>query len=192
MGYDARRTTPPSQLANNAYRESYLYRFDAVNLSSVDTAIWPSVFDAGDGPALPRPAYVGPQGLWSDFHALSRAVEKSTVDVSIIAIQYVPTAATEKSLFEWLATTEPTTSLDASADWTFIGYDVADRFMVSSLLNCGLGSERHEIRLRDALVKDCVNERHLFRRLTDADSFVAISDDRIREHAPFFVYAVWE
>jgi hypothetical protein len=70
-----------------------------------------------------------------------------------------------------------------------LGYDVADVHFTSGLSNCGyLGEEREW--LRSKWGRD-LNEHHLFRESTRALEFVAVTDKRVPEHAPFLVFGVY-
>lgn len=73
-------------------------------------------------------------------------------------------------------------------NWTFLGYDIADQYFVSALSNCGVGEE-------DELTKQkwvkCVNDWGLISEESEASEFRDWSDQRVREHAPFFVYGLY-
>jgi hypothetical protein len=71
--------------------------------------------------------------------------------------------------------------------WQFLGYDVADYFLLSGLTNCGPVNEADPLgRFAAAL-----NEHHLFDNIQAAEQFALISDERVPEHAPFYVYGLY-
>jgi hypothetical protein len=69
----------------------------------------------------------------------------------------------------------------------FLGYDVADWYLLSSLANCGLGEDPA---LRDRW-SSRVNDWHLFESSMDANEFRSVSEREVPEHAPFFAYGIW-
>lgn len=70
--------------------------------------------------------------------------------------------------------------------WRVLGYDVADAYQVSGLVNCGYALE----------AKSALKEVWAPRLTADgliasaewAEEFVSIANRRVAEHAPFFVY----
>jgi hypothetical protein len=75
-----------------------------------------------------------------------------------------------------------------SDNWRLLGFDVADAGLTSGLSNCG--HKQSEIAgLRASWVAD-LNEHHLFTDMARALAFRDVTDRRVPEHAPFFVYAL--
>lgn len=72
-------------------------------------------------------------------------------------------------------------------DWTFIGYDICDGAMLSGLMNCGYEG-RNALR---AEWSQRLNQWHLFESLVDARNFCAMTEQRVPEHAPFRLVAVY-
>jgi hypothetical protein len=73
-----------------------------------------------------------------------------------------------------------------SSEWTSLGFDVCEAVGYSGLMNCG-----YEAELRDGLARTWaprLDGHHLLQTLEDADAFRELSDQRVREHAPFLVY----
>ena len=79
------------------------------------------------------------------------------------------------------------------ADWVFLGYDVADEYMLSVLSNCGFPPGLENVAELRAEWGPRLNEFHLFRSLDDAILFKRFKDPRLRqEHAPpCFVFGLW-
>ena len=70
-----------------------------------------------------------------------------------------------------------------------LGYDVADEVMTSGLSNCGYSNkEREVVRPRWA---SRLNRFHLFDDDDAALQFKVLSDARVPEHAPFFVFGIY-
>jgi hypothetical protein len=70
----------------------------------------------------------------------------------------------------------------------FLGFDVADAGHISGLCNCGY-KPQEKSRLAKRWGKR-LNKYGLLRSLSDATKFKEMSDRRVPEHAPFWVYGV--
>jgi hypothetical protein len=69
--------------------------------------------------------------------------------------------------------------------WLSLGFDVCDEAFCSGLMNCHVtGQEPSSL---GAYWPFSLNECHLFKRSSDADSFRQVMDERAPEHAPFAV-----
>ncbi len=79
--------------------------------------------------------------------------------------------------------------MNVPADLTLLGYDVADGGKLSGLANCGYESPERDIARAEYSAK--LNEHHLFRALDEALVFRTYTEERVPEHAPFFVYGVY-
>ena len=78
-------------------------------------------------------------------------------------------------------------NIDTSG-WTFLGYDIADAFGTSGLSNCGgngVGDNRSRF-------SGQINTSHLFSEQEDAEGFRYFANESIKEHAPFFIYGIWD
>ncbi len=78
-------------------------------------------------------------------------------------------------------------SLDPS--WVRLGFDVADIWLCSGLMNCGYTpSDRpHAARFTRSL-----NRFHLFDDVAIALDFARFTDERVEEHAPFHVFGMYQ
>ena len=74
-------------------------------------------------------------------------------------------------------------------DYSLLGYDVADREFVSALFNCGYKNKDRSI--IDKKWKQGLNDYGLFMNYREAYDFADESNIRIIDHAPFFVYALY-
>ncbi len=84
---------------------------------------------------------------------------------------------------------ERMTPATVSDEWTLLGFDVADAGLVSGLSNCGY--DQAEIAALRSSWATHLNEHHLFTDVRRAFSFRDLSDPRVPEHAPFFVYGLY-
>lgn len=73
--------------------------------------------------------------------------------------------------------------------WAFLGYDVGDSCMVSGLSNCGY-NQLSVMQLRERWNR-FINAHHLFDQIDLALEFAEMSNHRVPEHAPFFVYGLY-
>ena len=189
LGYDIREASfEETLILPRQYRETFLFRSDVAYPLSIDTHIWPSIF-AYPGvtsehlsPRIPAPDCEG--HLWSLFETMMRRAtsakgiaiaielfisEDATVDLYPSPLIYSP--ATPNVL--------PDTAID-------LGYDVADAGFWSGLSNMGFDNqELAQLRPKWA---PKVNANGLIREKEYAFEFRQVSDSRVPEHAPFWVY----
>jgi hypothetical protein len=76
-----------------------------------------------------------------------------------------------------------------SLSWTFLGYDVAGGSFVSGLTTCGYTPEQKEDAARRWSAS--LNAYHLFESAEAANEFRPYADERVAEHAPFWVYGLY-
>lgn len=174
IGFDLRSTvSDPSWTADR--RTLFLLRRDVVSVRSVDPLVWERP------PGLP-PAPV-PEGLWPDLsslfaamHALDRA---DAIAVRITALEE------DERTPESAGTIGP-----ASDRGDLLGYDVADYDLLGGLTNCGYSPE--EAASLAPVWVPLLNRWHLFDNPEDATAFAAVTAERVPEHAPFFVYGIYQ
>lgn len=204
LGFDAREMwLDVGQIWGASRRRQYLLREDVRKPLAVDTMVWPSLF--GEGlPEFERealglndvdpPAWRGPnQNLWQDLQkmrtylaSLKGATEKARWIIGVSWFSDDGVSKQSTSGGPYLLDSLPSTP---AADWKLLGFDIADSGFVSGLSNCGyLDAERVEARKRWGYH---LNEFHLIDDLKHAFAFRDFSNQRVPEHAPFFVYGVW-
>jgi hypothetical protein len=74
-------------------------------------------------------------------------------------------------------------------NWTSLGFDVSDGSGLSGLSNCGYAKD--EVPALRERWGPHLNTYHLFSDVDQAIEFKRLSDNRVREHAPFFVYGLY-
>lgn len=200
LGFDARELfLDPRRQWSDERRRTYLLRDAVQRPLSVDTAVWPSLF--GEGLPAPEhqrlrleqmqlPDWKGPNpGLWDDLSRLQGSLGRLALEPhGIVAVSWV----SENGFLQPSASTGPyrelMTPAAVGANWTLLGFDVADAGFISGLSNCGYDpSERTELR---ATWGAHLNEHHLFTDVNKALAFRDLTDKCVPEHAPFFVYAL--
>jgi hypothetical protein len=78
---------------------------------------------------------------------------------------------------------------DLPAGSSFLGYDVADGSLISGISNCGYDST--EIRTLRATWSSSLNGNGLIGTLDSAMRFKSMTDARVPEHSPFWVFGIY-
>ncbi len=207
LGYDARNLCD-DRFSALEQREAFLFRLDVERVLSVDAAIWPSVFPVDDT----RPEYAGFfQSLWEDLGSLrlriatAAQIRPRRCDLIAVALEadLLNTADAKrwekrlKGVSFAPGVTEANLSLpEASppaigAGWSFLGWDVCDEWGLSGLANCGFLLDREDVKSLRTTWGPLLNRFHLFDSIDHASEFARFSNQRVNEHAPFFVYGLW-
>lgn len=200
LGFDARELfMEPGRTWAPARRGTYLLREDVYKPLSVDPAVWPSLF--GEGlpetertrlglDALPLPGWRGPNpGLWDNLSRMRSCLGPLASEAHwTVAVSWVSAEGFSKPATSGGPYLEEMAPPVVSADWSLLGFDVADAGLISGLSNCGY--VRAEIAgLRAAWASE-LNAHHLFTEVGRALAFRALTERRVPEHAPFFVYSL--
>lgn len=163
-------------------RDDFLFRTDVGLPYSVDTTVWPSIFESGE-----RPAHcIGHQDSWNDLECL-RSHSSNITSGLFIAITL---HGDSQILNQWRSATPLTNPQERDEAWGFLGYDVADRWLLSGLGNCGF-LDTEDVRDLKMEWGPKLNEHHLFENLEQARLFTELSDKRVSEHSPFFIFGLW-
>jgi hypothetical protein len=199
LGYDARERWVPRERTVVEAAETFLLRPDVKKVLSADSRIWPSIFrDASmDIPkfqglhlgssGLERPKWIGPLGgPWEDLALLLRCAGASAPERPYTVVALSALYDSPHRDFPWYVAQPP--ALDER--WRLIGYDVTDQSLLSGLTDCGVVSgDMAPLRARWA---GHLNDAHLFDDLEVAEDFRNFTDERVNEHAPFYVIGLWE
>ncbi len=202
LGFDAReRWVAREALFPPTRDDTYLLRPETRKPLSVDVLVWPTVFANPDvaglalpglgDDGLPRPAFVGPvQGLWTGLALVERALAARGASlpgsVSVVAVT-LPVDRVDVFGPERIPKVAPA---QLSPAWRLLGYDVADRFLLSGLMNCGY--DAHEVPRLRAVWSQALNSAGLFDDEGAAAKFAAERDAEVAEHAPFLPFGLWE
>ena len=174
IGFDLRSiVSDPSWTVDR--RTRFLLRHDVPSVRSVDPLVWVQP------PGLPPSPE--PEGLWSN---LSDLLEAAHVLDHAGAVAVRITALEEDG--------QPPESPDpigrAFEKHDLLGYDVADWYLLGGLTNCGYTPE--EAASLAPVWAPLLNEWHLFDNPEDATAYAAVTEERVPEHAPFFVYGIYQ
>jgi hypothetical protein len=198
LGFDAREMLPTAESWTTERRTLYLLRPDVRRPLSADSGVWLSLYDDGISgfprpgvPSLRPPKWTGPNAsLWEDLGNLERHLARApiTVPYRLVAFTWLADASSLNEPRSHGPYDEPMTPGERSPEWQFLGCDVGDGSLLSGLTNCGFGDQR------ETLTKEWgprLNEHHLFQDAESAFAFRLVTNRRVPEHAPFFVYGLW-
>jgi hypothetical protein len=184
IGFDAREVfVDPAKAWTPERRRDHLLRSDVAKPLSVDALVWPSVFHE-------LPVY-GSGGivadLWDDLGEMRAALaERRPPAHRIVAVSWLTDDPGAKGGPRH--GTREATPRDLGAEWELLGYDVADGGCLSGLSNCAYSPfERAELA---PAWGPKLNAAGLLADAEDAFLYRAVTDRRVSEHAPFFVWAL--
>ena len=162
-------------------RDAFQLRPDVTRPLSLDPNVWSGARDpAGQAAPTPLP-WVSVEDVLERFESRARPRDAVVIVIGVVAEGPGEEAALRNR-------TGVEVELSARPDWRFVGFDVADG-TVSGLTNCGYDAD--EVGVLRAVWASRLNEHGLFSDVADALSFRRLTDERVPEHAPFFVYGLW-
>ena len=170
-------------------RNDFLLRSDVLQPYSVDTTVWPSILDSNARPNT----CIGYQDLWSDLPCL-RSFSSEEFQSGAVGRLIAITLSLENSASEstrWQMDVPPTIPATSDGSWQFLGYDVADRWLLSGLSNCGFLPVIDSVTDLRTQWNGKLNDHHLFDAPGDARAFQSLSNRRTAEHSPFFIFGIW-
>jgi len=200
LGFDARlavddHVRPPWSLES---RDTFLLRPQIEVPFSVDPNIWPTCFLyhfeirrlAGTRADSLIDADPDCQGsLWLNPARMRQRLAERRTHAVLVAIELLaPENTTVQEYPSPLIYSQPDPA-EVPAGSVFLGYDVADAGFLSGLSNCGYSVEERET-LRPYWASR-VNDFGLLQTEQDAFAFRDLSDRRVPEHAPFWVYGLY-
>jgi hypothetical protein len=200
LGFDARETAEDCTTAPLPHdmRQQFLLRPEIQCPLSIDSGVWPTYFlyypEVWDllGRQKPPLIDVDPDcsgGLWLSLNRMKRRLSEHARPAVLLAVElFAPEETTVAEFPSSLIYSKPEPSM-LPADSLLLGYDVADAGFTSGLSNCGYSDEELEA-LRPEWAKR-INDFGLLRAQEDAFAFVEISNRRVPEHAPFWVFGLY-
>ena len=185
IGFDARESISnfPEAWDNQRIRQ-YLLKTKIIKPCSADLMVWDSIFHMLN---IELPNWIGPGQQWDNLQRLQGYLKREKVDHSywLVAVSKW-SIANEENSFQKLPHVEPNS---ISREWDFLGFDIADPYLLSGLMNAGYLVEEHE-----ALSEKWsghLNQYHLFDNFNLALQFKSLTDERVEEHKPFSVYGIY-
>lgn len=127
------------------------------------------------------------QPISFDKNVLPFAEEPEADGIELIGAVFSTPAMMDDAVMAHMG--QPLDELAGGAtDWTFAGFDVCDLDGTSGLMNCGYEPDEASLA---AAWHDRLNRHHLLVDLAAATEFRELTDLRVKEHAPFLVYAIF-
>lgn len=188
LGFDARVVdqTVPTVPASNQ-RETYLLRPDAGPILSTDVLLWPSVFPRDAFLAQSPPAGDNFLFLWCNLDRLLNQLKTSQKSYAIIGVTCID--EDESDIHSGPVPQCDPVPANIASGWKLLGYDISDSALLSGLSNCGYNvMEIGPLRRQWAAH---LNQNHLFTDAAISLEFRELTDRRVKEHAPFFVYGLY-
>lgn len=172
IGFDAREMWRDPEIDwDTSRRDRLLIDAGVTKPLSLDTMVWASVFNEV-------------HGLWPDYAQMVQALDTFGVERPEPSWHIAVTVVMEPTVSSiWdLSNVVPQRR---ERFWPLIGYDVAATGFTSALTNCGYRAGETKPSPTG------LNAHHLFADAMSAGSFRQYSDDRVPEHAPFFVFGLY-
>lgn len=163
-------------------RKQYLLRTDVVRPLSVDRLVW----DVPRGPDAPAEQTPLPWFSPDDVYRQAAASGTGQGRWVVVAIGAVAENPEEETAIA--RGTGSDSEIKVLPEWTFLGFDVTDG-SISGLCNCGY--HEPELAILRPTWASRLNEHGLFSEMADALAFRKLTDERVTEHAPFYVYGMW-
>jgi hypothetical protein len=188
LGFQLRQ--PADQIGNwdAARRAKFLLREDIARPLSVDEAVWPPLNDT----VLFRDIFTDPEGSPNGLDLYSIKMELPPIpkkEASLLAITALKPDADHLRARHKIQPPSTSFSELQSRGFNFLGYDAADAWFTSGLMNCGFAHDTKEY--LSARYSKMLNENGLFSAIAEAELFQMDCNRRVPDHAPFTIYGLW-
>jgi len=192
VGFDARTKDAESVAAWDADRRNrFLLRTGVGRPLSVDVLVWPSILrprtSINDLIAQARRGISGLETELSTVH--KRLLKQEPPDPPSIVAVTLEDAGLSPSEADSVRSGVKSVFFDKPSAWRQLGYDVADASLLSGLSNCGY-DDTEAAALREEWAQH-INESHLIIDAQRAALFRKLCNERVPEHAPFFVFGIY-
>ena len=177
-------------------RETYLLRDDIPYPLSVDESVWPMSRDE----TLHSKMFID---YFSDKNAAPNGLKMYTIrDEKIlkypsaydggflIVVTAIGDAAKVLRMQHHIQHSQFSTERIEANGWQCLGYDVADYWMYSGLMNCGY-NQAEKVKLSNHF-GSYLNSHGLFNEVSIALNFCEDCDSRVPGHSPFAVFGIWK
>jgi hypothetical protein len=185
-------------------REQFLLVPEILWPLSVDEAVWPTVFVySSSASKKPWPPITKPidrgytvDGLWSNLPLMRKIYESSRTDRAVQAIEIAVALFADEKLIESnfqspLVDKQVVSTIvppEVPSQNSFLGFDIADSRLYSGLSNCSYSlADWKSLRTEWA---SKLNKNGLIEKFDDAMRFRETTDQRVPEHAPFWVFGL--
>jgi hypothetical protein len=183
LGFDIREPLGRPSGWDDDRRSRFLIRQSVERPLSVDRSVWPAL-DSEKNEQNPLYLSGSVHQILRDRPELATGSSGDPVIIEVGAVEDEQSAEYWRRVFYGYLRPHEDTGITARFD--DLGYDVADRYLLSGLSNCAL-SEQELAALRREWT-DRINRFGLFEEAASATSFKDVCDRLIPEHAPFCAY----
>lgn len=171
-----------------ARRGKYLLREGILRPLSVDEAVWPRLKDK----LLSSMIFSDPEEPQNGLNLNFIKDSIPTIPKHAATLLGITAPASDAESLRTRHKIEPSSSkfVDLpTRGFNHLGYDVADAWLTSGLMNCGLSPDA-KIELAGRFLR-AINQHGLFSSFEEAAEFRLECDQRIPSHAPFIVFGLW-
>jgi len=191
VGFDAREMWLTDNWSDDR-KNSFLIRLDVSKPLSTDVLVWPAALDEEGVGYIESYGY---QGLWSELYNLRNAVNNAKFLQSkhyyTVAITLLLDGISQYDLGIWDSLIQSDLPVAPEDTWTRIGIDVSDISLLSGLMNCGFDPMMENVDYLRSKWSPYLNKYHLFSDYHAALEFKEFSNERVKEHAPFYLFGIW-
>lgn len=197
LGFDARYIDTEREPWPLDMRQEYLLRPEIERPLAIDTLVWPTCFEYYpeliDSLGRQRTSLIATDpdcsgGLWLSLERMKQRLSEYAPPAFPLAIELFAPAETTAAEFQSSLIWSQADPSILPAGSKLLGFDVADAGFISGLSDCGY-SDKELGALRPRWAKR-INDSGLLRTRDDAVTFAEISNFRVPEHAPFWVYGL--
>jgi len=201
VGYDARiKECVLPHYWDDVRRSAYLARKDVVSPFSVDSMVWPSIFDyeyLAIGmdheyrekmglTGYPLKEWIGPNPpFWSSFRELEQYANQIACGDEYVIIAVYKHVLINRGVNEQI---QGVKHVEEGNPLIFQGFDVVAEGFISGLSNCALSGDDKALHEQWG---SRINKHHLFDEIDDAFEYKKFVDKAVKEHAPFDIYSLW-
>jgi hypothetical protein len=188
VGYDAREAIKKESNWATERKETYLLKDDVIKPLSIDPHVWPIYSE--EKLQATRNMLSNDYKMWDSLDLLidNLPSDKFKSDYSVAAFTIVLNAGETDGYQKYFM--PPVTSPSAiDANWTFMGFDIADTGLISGITNYGY--EQNSASILKKKWRNELNKYHLLKRIESAYEFKKITCERTVEHNSFFLYGVY-
>ena len=184
IGFDIRAAPNAPNGWDDDRRSRFLIREDVERPLSVDRSVWPAI-DPGRNEDNPLFLWRSVHRILAEHPGLAAPTSGPAV-IEIGALEDEQSGGYWQRVFHGYLRTEEDAVLVIK--FSALGYDVADRYLLSGLSNCAL--PRDDLALLRQKWVGRISPSGLLQREEHAKEFKEVCDRLIPEHAPFCAYRI--
>ncbi len=172
--------------------KTYLCCPEVFCVLSVDANVWPKALSTNT--YMEELGMINGKGLWNEYEALFSAAadELGRREACFICVtihnayleRYMNLFYDENVAMHWKSEFNDVIPVSLDDSWQFLGFDVADPWLLSFLSNMGIGEN-------SALSPDLLNNFNLVSEFKSVPYVIEYANSYAFEHAPFFPFGLF-